>query len=199
MEKAKKKVIEDGYAFAKGKSWRKVEGLETPVKKRAKLSSEERAREIESLNETLKLLKNRLMYKNQQLQKEKCMNNYKQCDQVSAEILQVQKEKRSVDRQIAALMKKEAKSQWYLTGKSKKWSSKVTKVRDNQSKLPDLFKQDSMCSASTSTDVTIIFFLNQRAVYRFNHGRRQPRIRSTSVICSNRCILCSIKQQHSRN
>jgi hypothetical protein len=49
MEKAKQKVVDDGYVFAKGKSRGKAEAeeVETPVKKRAKLSSEERAREIE--------------------------------------------------------------------------------------------------------------------------------------------------------
>ena len=156
MEKAKKKVIEDGYVFAKGKSRSKVEGLESPVKKRVKLSSEERAREIESLHETIKLLKSRLGFKNQQLQKEKCMSNYKQCDQISAEIIEIQKEKKAADRQLTALVKKEAKAQWYRYGKSKKPCSKATNVRDNQSKLPDLFKQDSMSSTSTSTDDTII-------------------------------------------
>lgn len=51
MDKAKKKIIEDGYVFAKGISRSKFEELESPVKKRAKLSSEERTREIESLQE----------------------------------------------------------------------------------------------------------------------------------------------------
>ena len=46
------------------------------------------------------------MYKNQQLQKEKCLNNFKQCDQISAEILEIQKEKKSVDRQLTVLVKK---------------------------------------------------------------------------------------------
>ena len=157
MEKAKEKVIQDGYAFVKGQSRSKMERSKSPAKKRAKLSSEERAREIDSLHETIKLLENRIMFKNQQLQKEKAMNNYKKCDEISEKILEVQKEKKSVDRQLTALVKKESKSQWYLSGKSKKSSSKPKNVRDNQSKLPDLFKQDSMSSTSTcSTDDTLI-------------------------------------------
>ena len=68
------------------------------------------------------------------------MNNYKMCDEISEKILEVQKEKKSVDRQLTALAKKESKTQWYLSGKSKKSSSKPKNVRDNQSKLPDLFK-----------------------------------------------------------
>ena len=96
-------------------------------------------KEIDSLHETIKLLENRIMFKNQQLQKEKAMNNYNKCDdEISEKILEVQKEKKSVDRQLTALVKKESKAQWYLSGKSKK-SSKPKNVCDNQSKLPDLF------------------------------------------------------------
>jgi hypothetical protein len=36
MDKAKKRVIEDGYVFAKGKSRSKFEELESPVKKEQK-------------------------------------------------------------------------------------------------------------------------------------------------------------------
>ena len=156
MEKAKKKVIQDGYAFVKGESRSKAERSKSPAKKRAKLSSEERAREIDSLHKTLKVLKNRIMFKNQQLQKEKSMNNYKKCDEISEKILEIQREKKSVDRQLTVLVKKEGKAQWYLSGKSRKSSSKPKNVYDNQSKLPDLFRQDSMSSASASTDDTVI-------------------------------------------
>ena len=158
MEKAKKKVIDDGYNFAKGKSRSKLEESGSPSKKTPKLSSEERTREIESLQETIKILNNCLMFKNQQLQKEMCMNNYMQCDKISAEILEVKKEKKSVDRQLTVLVKKEAKAQWYLNSdKSQNSSLKKNKVRDNQAKLPGLFKQDSTASStSTNTDDTII-------------------------------------------
>ena len=135
MDKAKKRVIEDGYVFAKGKSRSKFEELESPVKKRAKISSEERTGEIESLQENLKILNTRLMFKNQQLQKEKSMSNYKQCNQISAEILEVRKEKKSVDCQLTVLVKKEAKARWYLiSDKSKKSSLKKTKVHNTQTK-----------------------------------------------------------------
>ena len=73
------------------------------------MSSEERAREIDSLHETLKVLKNRIMFKNQQLQKEKSMNNYKKCDEISEKILEIHREKKSVDRQLTVLVKKEGK------------------------------------------------------------------------------------------
>ena len=65
--KRHKKGIQDGYAFVKGESRSKAERSKSPGKKRAKLSSEERAREIDLLHETLKVLKNRIMFKNQQL------------------------------------------------------------------------------------------------------------------------------------
>ena len=135
--KRQKKVIQDGYAFVKGESRSKVERSKSPAKNRAKLSSE-----VDSLHETLKVLKNRIMSKNQQPQKEKSMNNYKKCDEISEKILEIQREKKSVDRQLTVLVKKEGKTQWYLSDKSRKSSSKPKNVYDKQSKLPDLFRQD---------------------------------------------------------
>ena len=79
MDQAKKKVIEDGYVFAKGNLESSLEN--SPIKKRVKLSSEEKTREIGSLKETLKVLSDRLMFKKRQLEKEKFLQNLKQYDQ----------------------------------------------------------------------------------------------------------------------
>lgn len=162
MNKARLKVTSDGFLFAKGKSRSKsgseAESETSPIK-RAKLSSEERSREIKLLQENLKTLNNRLSFKRQQLEKERCMSNYKQCDAISAEMIKIRKERASTDRQLSALMKKEAKSSWYhknsTKDKKKVFSEcKGKQVPDNQTKLPCLLKKSS--SSSSSTDDTII-------------------------------------------
>ena len=195
-------MIEDGYVFAKGKS-RGISHMEsTPPKKRAKLSSEERNREIESLQENLKVLKNRLTFKNQQLQKEKSMSNYKQCDTISAEILEVQKEKRSVDRQLTALMKKDAKARWYQNSdKSKKDSKKNKEVRDNQSKLPSLFKEisTSTTSSASGSDDTIILSDNEEATKKSSNDLPILVNNNWEIEKNNDAELCPSLAPHSSN
>lgn len=109
MNKAKLKVMSDGYLFAKGKSRSKSgseESSEGTAIKRAKLNSEERSREIKLLQENLKTLSPRLGFKQQLLEKEGCISNYKQCDAISAEMMEIRKEQAFVDRQLTALVKK---------------------------------------------------------------------------------------------
>lgn len=164
MNKAKVKVISDGYTFAKGKSRSKGgsdESSEGPAIKRPKLTSEERSREIKLMQENLKTLNSRLGFKKQQLEKERCISNYKQCDIISAEMMEVRKERASVDKQLTALVKKEAKSSWYhKKGPRNKnnvdGESKRKQIQDNQPSLPSLLKKSSSCSSTCSTDDTVI-------------------------------------------
>ena len=92
LNKAKEKVMLDGYQYVKGKS-RSKSATETesegPSKKRAKTNSEMRSREINLLEENLKTLTNRLSFKERQLDKERSMQNYKQCDLISGKMMKI--------------------------------------------------------------------------------------------------------------
>lgn len=155
MNKAKEKVKVD-YPFAKGRSRSKTdESLEIPPKvKRAKLHSEERSRQITLLQENLKTLSSRLNFKQQQLEKERCINNFKQCDQICKEMIEIRKERAAVDQQLAALVRKESKSSWYYKSRSNKngGNSKKRQHRDNQQSLPGLLRKKSSNSSTCSSD-----------------------------------------------
>lgn len=162
MQKAQRKVIDEGYEFAKGKSRSKLVDVSESPKKRVKLSSEESNREISNLHKTIKTLDDRITFKKRQLEKERCMSNFKQCDALSAEILQVKKEKSLANKQLTALVKKEARSSWYHRSKSKEKASREKnnqQPQDKQQKILPLLRERSTSSTSSytsSTDDTII-------------------------------------------
>ena len=65
LNKAKEKVISDGYQFVKGKSRSKSVSeteSESPARKRAKLDAEERSREMKLLEENFRTLTNRMSH-----------------------------------------------------------------------------------------------------------------------------------------
>ena len=101
LNKAKEKVIADGYLFVKRKS-RSRSGSETdvenPRQKRAKISSEERSREINLLQENLKLFNDRLRFKERQIEKERCLKNFKECDNITQQMIQIRKERATTER-----------------------------------------------------------------------------------------------------
>ena len=109
MNKAKEKV-KASYPFVKGKSRSKSDesSEDTPTTKRAKLHAEERSRQINLMRENLETLSSRLSFKQQQLDKERCIKNFKQCDIICKEVMEIRKERASVEQQLAALVKKEA-------------------------------------------------------------------------------------------
>lgn len=92
---------------------------------------------------------NRLSFKERQLDKERCIKNFKQCDTISAEIIVVRKERASVESQLSALLKKDAKSEWYKKKATKKINKSKGPASDTQRKIPFLL---SKSSTSSSTD-----------------------------------------------
>ena len=126
MKRAREKVASDGYLFVKGKS--RASGSQSDshdAVKREKTDAIERAKEIKLLQENIDTLESRMQYKKQILHKARSVNNFKMCDDVSGDIINVRKEKRIAEKQLQALQKKESKSQWYHTRKPKKREIKI--------------------------------------------------------------------------
>ncbi len=129
---ARQKVASDGYLFAKGKSRScssQSESDDSSKAKRQKTDADQRAREITLLKENLSTLESRLKYKQQMIDKARSVSNYKQCDEISADIINVRKEKRNVERQLASIEKKQAKSEWYHSKKHKKSRNKKLEAK----------------------------------------------------------------------
>lgn len=125
----------DGYLFVKGKSRSSSSQSESDERlknKRKKTDADERAREITLLNENISTLESRLKYKQQMLRKAQSVNNFKMCDEISEDIITVRKEKRIAESQLAAISKKQLKSEWYHSKKHKKNKDKLAKKGRNQ-------------------------------------------------------------------
>ena len=158
LNKAKEKVMLDGYQYVKGKSRSKSASeteSEGPSKKRAKTNSEERSREIKLLEQNLKTLTNRLSFKERQLDKERNIKNYKQCDSISAEMIKIRNERAEVERQLSAF-KKEEKSTWYKKKSKKARTVDKSKAVDSQKKIPSLLKSSPTSSSTDESHDTII-------------------------------------------
>lgn len=114
LNKAKERIKVD-HPFSKGRSRSKSDGSPetSPKVKRAKLLSEERSHQIKLMEENLKTLSSCLSFKQQQLEKERRISNFRQCDVICKEMMEIRKERTSVEQQLAALVYKEAKSSWY--------------------------------------------------------------------------------------
>ena len=141
MNKAKEKV-KVNYPFVKGKSRSNSdESPEDLPVKRSKIHSEERSRQISLLEENLKSLSSRLSFKQQQLDRERRISNFKQCDMICKEMIEIRKERALADQQLSALVKKERKSSWYQKRSKAKKSAKIDgdskrkQCQDNQQSL----------------------------------------------------------------
>lgn len=126
LKLAREKVVSDGYLFAKGKSRARgsCESESQDAPKRKKTDINEREREITLLQENLSTLESRLKFKQQMLDKARSVSNFKQCDEISGDIITVRREKRVTESQLEALQKKQVKSQWYHDKKQKRKDKK---------------------------------------------------------------------------
>ena len=128
LEKAKENVINKGYNFVKGQS----RGCSRPTgdssgsssgdqqRKRPKLEQDERQREIQSIKEIISNINEQLQFKKLCLQKQKSLNLFATCDQISEEIRKLMNEKKIQEKQLLLLEKKEKKSTWYRNKNAKK-------------------------------------------------------------------------------
>ena len=112
---AKENVIAEGFQFVKGKSRSKTHesnGSESENKRR-KMDKEERAEEIKNMSDILQNIKEQIEIKQLNLRKQKCLNDFSKCDQISGQIGKLLNEKKVLEKQLKHLQKKESKSKWY--------------------------------------------------------------------------------------
>ena len=138
----------DGYAYKKGfsrsvSSSSNTSSEDEPPVKRAKLSTDERHAEIETISELITTTEDSIKTRRLQLNKAKTVNNFSQCAEISDKIRKLLTEKNDYRKQLVALQKREAKSAWYLHRKPKKVSSDCPKPKmksDNNSNSGDIRK-----------------------------------------------------------
>ena len=155
LDKARKKVADDGYCFKKGKSRSKVYGSGDDTEpasapKRPKLNEQMREERIKELEEDLADVSSHITFKEKRCTQAEIARNYKVCDELTQEIMECKSRKREIEKQLNLLLQKDRRS--------KKRQEILRKVssRGRRSKTPLLssphLSSDSVCSeASTPT------------------------------------------------
>lgn len=145
LKRAREKVSDDGYVFAKGRS--RAHGSQSDsddVPKRKRMDADERAREMKVLQENIATLESRIQFKNQMLNKARSVTNYKLCDEISGDIINIRKDKRAAENRLAAMKKKQSKSQWYHSKKPKKSEGEDdSREKEGTSTILDHFDKSS--------------------------------------------------------
>lgn len=95
LEKARKKVAEDGYCFRKGRSRSKVydETDTSSTPKRPKFDKEMREERIRQIQDDLNDLTRVLAFKEKRLLQAEASRNYRVCEEVSEEMMELKSRK----------------------------------------------------------------------------------------------------------
>lgn len=79
--------------------------------------AEERRQAIATNQTLLKSTEDHIRLKQLRISKLKTMSDFKRCDEVSAELRKLFKEKGRIESQLAVLQRKESKSHWHMKKK----------------------------------------------------------------------------------
>ena len=108
LERARKKVADDGYCFKKGKSRSKVYGGSedseaATAPKRPKLNEQMREDRKKELEEDLADISSRIAFKEKRRSQAEIARNYKVCDELTEEIMECKSRKRETEKQLNIL------------------------------------------------------------------------------------------------
>ena len=155
FELAKDKLHESGYMFAKGKSRSKklnqVDEEESERPRREKIDQQERHHRIETLKEELQDTNKHIGVKDKRIEQAQTIQNYKLCDQLSAEVTTLKSKRREIESSLRALQRKEQRSAKYFARKASASHIKVSESHESSS-TTSVTPQDP--NATSSGDVT---------------------------------------------
>lgn len=113
LEKARKKVAEDGYTFKKGSSRSKVYGTSSNGKsasKRTKINQELREQRLKELEEDISDVSSHIAYKEKRLKAVELLKDYKACDKISEELMDGKSRKRELETELKLLLQKDRRA-----------------------------------------------------------------------------------------
>lgn len=126
-----------------------------PKQKRAKLHAEVRQEEMQHLKTLLENIKDNIKIKEARVERAKLVKDYKLCDQMSAEIRQLLKDKADYERQLSSIERKEQKSIWYHSkNKKSKTKKKDGPTPKDSNALTKMFKpveKDALFPTTSTT------------------------------------------------
>lgn len=108
LEKARRKVADEGYIFKKGRSRSKVYGNPeaTTTPKRPKFDEEMVEERLQVVSEELSDISRMLQFKERRLSQAEAAKNYKQCEQVTEEIMSLKSRRHELESEKCIFEKK---------------------------------------------------------------------------------------------
>ena len=92
-EAARAKIIDEGFQFVKGKSrWKSAIPESEPKHKHQKLSQEIREKRLKDIKEDTTDLKERISFKEKRISGCLAVSDYKKCDDIKEEIIELKKQ-----------------------------------------------------------------------------------------------------------
>ena len=116
LERARRKVADDGFNFKKGKSRSKVYGEQSCTSsspKRRKLNEQMRAERLHELAEDVQSIGSCVAIEEKRLAQAEAVRHYKLCDQLCEEIQELKSLKRAKSRELVILQQKETRANRY--------------------------------------------------------------------------------------
>ena len=119
MDAARDKIIADGFQFAKGKSRSKSLTPEAaePKPKRQKLTQDVREKRLKDIEEDMSDLRERIQFKEGRISGYLAISDYKKCDEIKEETIQLKKQLRELEAEKKRLATSSCQSKWHYWNK----------------------------------------------------------------------------------
>ena len=155
LEASRKKLDESGYGYKKGKSRSKrLTADEGSPKKRAKINRDFRLARIAELQEQIKDKKEQLEFKELRRDAAKNVHYYKECDKLTEQMAELKAGRRQLEQELAALTKKQKKSEWYFNKTSTPWKVSASELNSRISRRFPSSSPEPQSSSFQSTPST---------------------------------------------
>ena len=160
LELARKQASQS-YSFKKGVSHSKAYGSwkdKMPTPKRPKFDKEMRDSKVAELNEVVSDLTKRITIKENRCRQAEAVRNYKLCDELIEDFMELKSSKREKEKQLMLFKKKEKRSKRYQEVKGRRLSESSDKPSRSRSTTPGIaptpFSPPSGSTGSYSCDAS---------------------------------------------
>lgn len=154
LQRAQERVEENGYIFKKGRSRAKrhsSNGEDTHKTKRSLTTEAARLHRIAVVDEELKSLNERLMYKEKERDMASNIRNYRRCEELTREKSELKERRREYQKEKKLLHRKQMQSAWYRR-KSSALKSALSSHTTTSVPLSPVSQCDSTVSLGSSSE-----------------------------------------------
>ena len=151
LDLARDRVIASGFQFVKGKSRSKKSSgsEEEPAPKRRKLSQDIREKRMKDLEQDISDLKERIGFKEKRITEKLNVHDYKRCDELKEEVMEVRKKLREAEREKKGLAKASSRAVSYRMQRQNSSSNESDKtITLAPSPSSDVFPQSQSAPSS---------------------------------------------------